>query len=32
MKSQVSKANYEQRQYNNLDFLYANNNMNNDDK
>ena len=24
MKSQVSKANYEQRQYNNLDFLYAN--------
>lgn len=25
MKSQVSKVNYEQRQYNNLDFLYANN-------
>lgn len=25
MKAQVSKANYEQRQYNNLDFLYANN-------
>lgn len=25
MKSQVSKANYEQRQYKNLDFLYANN-------
>lgn len=25
IKSQVSKANYEQRQYNNLDFLYANN-------
>ena len=25
MKSKVSKANYEQRQYNNLDFLYANN-------
>ncbi len=34
MKSQVSKANYEQRQYNNLDFLYANNNIdvNNNDK
>ncbi len=32
MKSQVSKANkanYEQRQYDNLDFLYANNNTNN---
>lgn len=29
MKSQVSKANYEQRKYNNLDFLYAN--KNNDD-
>lgn len=26
MKSKVSKANYEQRKYNNLDFLYANNN------
>lgn len=26
MKSQVSKANYEQRNYTNLDFLYANNN------
>lgn len=25
MKSKVSKANYEQRQYDNLDFLYANN-------
>lgn len=25
MKAQVSKANYEQRKYNNLDFLYANN-------
>ena len=24
MKSKVAKANYEQRQYNNLDFLYAN--------
>ena len=36
MKSKVSKANYEQRQYNNLDFLYANNtgtmNNSNDDK
>lgn len=30
MKSQVSKANYEQRQYNNLDFLYANNNIEGD--
>ena len=25
LKSQVHKANYEQRQYSNLDFLYANN-------
>lgn len=25
MKAQVSKANYQQRKYNNLDFLYANN-------
>ncbi len=25
LKTQVSKVNYEQRQYNNLDFLYANN-------
>lgn len=25
LKSKVNKANYEQRQYNNLDFLYANN-------
>ena len=24
MKSKVSKANYEQRNYDNLDFLYAN--------
>ena len=32
MKAQVSKANYEQRQYNNLDFLYANNTNNNDNK
>ena len=24
LKSQVSKANYQQRQYENLDFLYAN--------
>ena len=33
MKSNVSKANkanYEQRQYNNLDFLYANNNIEGD--
>ena len=30
MKSKVSKANYEQRQYNNLDFLYANNNIEGD--
>lgn len=30
MKAQVSKANYEQRQYNNLDFLYANNNIEGD--
>ena len=30
MKAQVSKANYEQRQYNNLDFLYANNETNNE--
>ena len=30
MKAQVSKANYEQRQYDNLDFLYANTNV--DDK
>lgn len=29
MKSKVSKANYEQRKYNNLDFLYANNDINN---
>lgn len=27
IKSQVSKANYEQRKYTNLDFLYANNNI-----
>ena len=26
LKAKVTKANYEQRQYNNLDFLYANNN------
>ena len=32
MKAQVSKANYEQRQYNNLDFLYDNNTNNNDNK
>ena len=25
LKTQVTKINYEQRQYNNLDFLYANN-------
>ncbi len=31
MKAQVSKANYEQRQYNNLDFLYANNETNNNE-
>jgi len=31
MKAQVSKANYEQRKYNNLDFLYANNSANNND-
>ena len=31
MKSQVSKANYEQRNYTNLDFLYANNSANNND-
>ena len=30
MKAQVSKANYEQRQYNNLDFLYANGNIEGD--
>ena len=30
MKSKVSKANYEQRQYNNLEFLYANNISNNE--
>lgn len=30
MKSKVSKANYEQRQYSNLDFLYANNNIEGD--
>ena len=30
MKAQVSKANYEQRQYSNLDFLYANNNIEGD--
>ena len=29
LKSQVSKANYEQRQYTNLDFLYANNTVEN---
>ena len=29
MKAKVSKANYEQRKYNNLDFLYANNDINN---
>lgn len=29
MKKQVSKANYEQRNYNNLDFLYANSTTNN---
>ncbi len=29
LKTQVSKTNYEQRQYNNLDFLYANNIENN---
>ena len=28
MKAKVSKANYEQRQYSNLDFLYANNTSN----
>ena len=27
LKSKVSKVNYEQRSYNNLDFLYANNNV-----
>ena len=27
LKSKVNKANYEQRSYNNLDFLYANNNV-----
>ena len=27
LKSKVNKANYEQRSYNNLDFLYANNNL-----
>ncbi len=33
LKSQVSKANYEQRQYQNLDFLYANNSQSeNNDK
>ena len=31
MKSKVSKANYEQRQYSNLDFLYANNTNNEGD-
>ena len=31
MKAKVSKANYEQRQYDNLDFLYANNINNNSD-
>ena len=31
MKAKVSKANYEQRQYNNLDFLYANNITNNNE-
>lgn len=30
MKSKVSKANYEQRQYDNLDFLYANQNLEGD--
>ena len=29
LKSQVSKDNYEQRQYTNLDFLYANNTVEN---
>lgn len=29
LKKSVSKANYEQRKYDNLDFLYANNNNNN---
>ena len=28
LKTQVNKANYEQRQYSNLDFLYANNTNN----
>ena len=28
--SKANKANYEQRQYNNLDFLYANNNIEGD--
>ena len=31
MKAKVSKANYEQRQYSNLDFLYANNTNNEGD-
>ena len=30
LKTKVNKANYEQRQYSNLDFLYANNTNNND--
>ena len=29
LKTKVNKANYEQRQYSNLDFLYANNTTNN---
>ena len=31
LKSKVSKINYEQRKYDNLDFLYANNSQNNND-
>jgi DnaD/phage-associated family protein len=30
LKTKINKANYEQRQYSNLDFLYANNTNNND--
>lgn len=30
LKQSVSKANYAQRQYDNLDFLYANNNLKGD--
>ena len=30
LKQSVSKANYEQRKYDNLDFLYANNNIKGD--